>query len=174
MSNALKHLTRLVHFFLFDLIWFLAVWGREQWLWLTIGLVVVLYLSAWRYLWARRRTLALYIVLGLAAEYLVVQAGIISFTGTDHLPWWLVVLWFGFAAMAMVVFTWLRERYVLAAIAGLVFGPVTYFAGVGLGAAQLEVDAFWVGVTYSLVWALLMMVLVYLLARDTDKEQRYV
>lgn len=156
------------------MVWFVAVWGREDWLWLTALSVLVLYATAWRYLWARRSSLLLLVTVGLLAEYAVVRAGVLSFTGTEHLPMWLVLLWLGFAAMALVVFSWLRGRYILAAVAGLVFGPITYFAGVGLGAASLGISPLGVGVTYSLVWAWLMILVVRLLKRDEDKEQRFV
>lgn len=154
--------------------WFLAVWGRSEWLWLTFICVAVLYLSAWRYLWARRIPLLILISVGLLAEYMVIRAGVISFTGTEHLPMWLVLLWFGFAAMALVVFTWLHQRYLLALVAGIVFGPITYFAGVGLGAAELQSSALVAGITYSSMWALLMLLVVKLIATSADKEQRYV
>ena len=163
-----------MHFFFFDLVWFLAVWGREDWLWLTALSVALLYVTAWRYLWARRIQLALLIGVGLLAEYLVVSAGILSFTGTDYLPHWLILLWFGFWAMALVVFTWLQNRYWLALIAGLIFGPITYFAGVRLGAASMETSFIWVGFSYSLMWGLLMLLVVKLIGQSADKEQRYV
>ena len=156
------------------MVWFLAVWGRAEWLWLTALTVFALYASAWRYLWARKSALLILIMVGLLAEYLVVAAGVISFTGTDHLPPWLILLWFGFAAMALVVFTWLHQRYVLAFVAGVIFGPITYFAGVGLGAAELQSSALVAGVTYSSMWALLMLLVVRLIALTAHKEQRYV
>lgn len=172
--RQLGNATRLIHFFFFDLVWFLAVWGREDWLWLTALCVALLYASAWRYLWARRIQLGALIVVGLAAEYLIVATGVLSFTGTDHLPGWLILLWLGFAAMALVVFTWLHQRYILAFIAGVVFGPITYFAGVGLGAATLEAAPIVVGISYSLMWGLLMLLVVKLIAQCANKEQRYV
>ncbi|WP_157983229.1 DUF2878 domain-containing protein [Aliidiomarina maris] len=174
MRNQLSQITRLVHFFFFDLVWFLAVWGREDWLWLTALSVVALYASAWRYLWARRYMLITLIGVGLLAEYLMVAMGAIRFTGTDLLPAWLILLWLGFAAMALVVFTWLKGRYVLAFIAGVIFGPITYFAGVGLGAAERLTSPMLMAVGYSLIWGLLMLLVVRMVALGQDKEQRYV
>jgi hypothetical protein len=159
---------------LFDVVWLSAVWGRDDWLWLTLLLVVALYASTWRFLWARRLELLVLVAVGLAGEYLVVALGVLSFTGTDALPMWLLLLWLGFAGMSLVVFTWLGRRYWLAALAGLIFGPITYLAGIGFGAAEALVDKFWVGVSYSLLWACLMMLVVYLIQRSQNKEQRYV
>lgn len=156
------------------MVWFFAVWGREDWLWLTVLCVFALYASAWRYLWARRLELILLIAIGLLAEYMVVRLGVISFTGVTGLPGWLVLLWLGFSAMALVVFTWLSQRYWVALLAGLIFGPITYFAGVGLGAAQMLTSTWLMALTYSLMWAGLMLLVVYLIDRSKHKEQRYV
>lgn len=132
-------------------------------------MVVVLYGSAYRYLWQQRKSVLILIGAGLVAEYLVVAAGLITFTGTDHLPWWLVLLWVGFSGMSLVVFGWLGQRYWLAGLAGIIFGPVTYFAGVRLGAAEMLVDPWIVGAVYSFMWALLMILILYLI-NSASKE----
>ena len=157
---------------MFDLIWLAAVWGRDPWLWLTCLGVGLLYMSAWRYLWVRRMQLATLIVVGLVAEYFMVAIGILKFTGTDYLPIWLVLLWFGFAAMALVVFTWLQKRYWLGVLAGLVFGPVTYFAGVRLDAAILQVSPFIAAVGYALMWWLIMLLVIRLLGSGPKHDSQ--
>ncbi|WP_157982790.1 DUF2878 domain-containing protein [Aliidiomarina minuta] len=146
-----------------------AVWGREDWLWATSLMVVVLYASAYKYLWQQRKALLVIITVGLIAEYLVVALGLITFTGTDYLPVWLVLLWVGFSAMALVVFGWLGQRYWLAAVAGIIFGPITYFAGVRLGAAEMLTNPWLVGTAYSFIWALLMMLILYFI-NSANKE----
>lgn len=138
-------------------------------MWATLLMVIVLYASAYSYLWQQRKSLLILVVVGLLAEYLVVAAGVITFTGTDYLPWWLVLLWVGFSAMALVVFGWLGRRYWLAGLAGIIFGPVTYFAGVRLGAAELLVNPWIAGAVYSFIWACLMMLILYLI-NSTSKE----
>lgn len=136
-------------------------------------MVAVLYISAWGYLWQRRGALLLLLVVGLLAELFIVVAGLLSFTGTDYLPYWLVVLWVGFSAMSLVVFGWIGRRYWLGFIAGAVFGPVTYFAGVGLGAATLQAPPWLVGASYSTMWACIMVLILYLIQR-TQKEPAHV
>lgn len=145
------------------------MWGRNEWLWATLLMVAVLYISAWSYLWQRRGALILLLAVGLLAEYAIVAAGLLSFTGTDHLPYWLIVLWLGFSAMSLVVFGWIGRRYWLGFIAGAVFGPVTYFAGVGLGAATLEASPWLVGASYSTMWALIMVLILYLIQRNREE-----
>lgn len=159
MVNWLRKLIlnhRLAAFVIFDFVWLSAVLGRENWIWLTVLLIVLMFAATPKQLWHRRKAFLIIVVAGLGAELLTVIGGVIQFTGTEWLPAWLILLWFGFAGMALMMFDWLRGRAWLAAILGGVFGPITYFAGTRIGAAELQVEPFIAAVVYVVMWALLM------------------
>lgn len=174
ITDKVKLLIRLSHFVLFDLLWFSTVWGRENWTGLSLLLVVMLYASAWRYLWARRNAVVLLAGCGLLAELLMVTSGIIRFSGSSLLPAWLILLWLGFVAMALVVFTLFQRRYLLSGLAGMIMGPLTYLTGIGLGAAQASIDLWLLAIIYGAFWAVLMVLIVWLIEKSAAQEQRYV
>lgn len=158
MQKLLKALSvrRIISIVLFDLVWFLAVWGRTELIVLTLICVVLLYLMNGKRLWQQRLYIALFIMLGLLAEFALVALGILSFTQANFLPLWLVVLWIGFAATAFTSMDWMARRYAIATIFGVVFGPVTYLAGIKFGAAELIVGKGLMLASYGIMWALLM------------------
>lgn len=173
MQNIFKELSaqRLIHVVLFDVVWFLAVWGRADFIGLTGVLVVVLYAVNWRHLVQQLKALVLFVLTGLVAELTLVYAGVLKFSGTDYLPLWLVVLWLGFAATAFTSMDWMARRYGLALLFGLVFGPITYLAGVRFDAAELLVNKLVMVSAYGFVWAVLMLMFARLVTFYRAKEQ---
>ncbi|MCC5854960.1 MAG: DUF2878 domain-containing protein [Idiomarina sp.] len=164
MQNYLARpsVQRLVHFIVFDIVWLAAVWGRDTWLLLTLVLVAFLYAVSWRSLWPQRYKLLLLAIVGLILEYVVVSVGVLNFTGTTALPAWLYLLWIGFVAMAFVAMDWLAGRYFYAALFGLIFGPITYIAGVRFGAAERLVELPWMIGAYAVMWGAIMVLFSYL------------
>jgi len=80
-------------------------------------------------------------VLGYGLDSLLVLAGFISFPPQTRLgvpsPLWMVTLWLAFAATLRHVLGWLRGRYLLGALLGVVAGPFAYWSGAKLGAVVL-------------------------------------
>lgn len=73
--------------------------------------------------------------------------------------------------MALVVFTLFQRRYLLAALAGLIMGPLTYLAGIGLGAAQAGISLWWLAGIYGVLWAALMLLIVWLLGKYSGRSE---
>ncbi|CUS48902.1 MAG: membrane protein of unknown function DUF2878 [Idiomarinaceae bacterium HL-53] len=161
---------RLGLIFLFDIVWFVAVWGRETYLPLTILFVVLLYAANYKTLWPKRLGLLILIAAGLALETLMVSLGVLQFTNANILPEWLFWLWLGFGAMAFSAMDWLAGRYALAWIFGLVFGPITYLAGVRFEAAEITSSFTLLVVGYGVMWGVLMHLLSYLLQRNLPHQ----
>lgn len=148
---------RLIGLFWFDLVWFAAVAGRDDWLLATAALVAVqIYIST-----AGRpfqvRLYAQLLLLGLVLEATAVASGIISFNG-GWLPIWLLLLWAGFVAMLMNTLDWVAGRYWVAALIGVVSGPLTYAIGIRLDAAELLQPEWQLWLMYALLWALYMVI----------------
>lgn len=79
-----------------------------------------------------------------------------NFTEADFLPPWLLVLLLGFGATAFTSMYWMARRYGVATLFGVVFGPITYLAGVRFGAAEVLVSKAAMIASYGIVWALIM------------------
>lgn len=79
--------------------------------------------------------------LGYVLDSVLVLAGWLSFPSQAQLgapsSVWMVSLWLGFAATLRHVLGWLRGRYLLGAILGMIFGPLAYWGGSRLGAIVL-------------------------------------
>lgn len=79
--------------------------------------------------------------LGYVLDSLLVLAGALSFPAEARFgaptTLWMVTLWLGFAATLRHVLGWLRGRYVVAALLGMVAGPFAYWGGAKLGAVVL-------------------------------------
>lgn len=160
---------RLACFILFDFVWLAAVWGRQDWLWLTALLLLVMAGLSWRVLQPQAGTWLLLVGAGLVLEVLVLSLNVLTFAG-GWLPVWLLLLWLGFPAMALVVLDWLKGRYWLAALFGGVAGPFTYLVGARLGAAELHWPEPAVTALYGLLWAGYMVLFAWLKRRQQQLE----
>lgn len=159
---------RLIGLFWFDLVWFAAVAGRDDWLLATGALVAVqIYISS-----AGRpfnfRLYAQLLLLGLALEATAVASGVVSFNG-GWLPLWLLLLWAGFVAMLMNTLDWVAGRYWVAALIGVLSGPLTYAIGIRLDAAELLQPEWQLWLMYALLWAFYMVIFAKLMMVNGGK-----
>jgi hypothetical protein len=132
------------NFLAFQFAWFacvMAAAGGQPWLGIaTIAAVAAVFIA----LSPRpARTLLLYALVTLAGaawDSLTSATGWIHFIGAAHagwlLPLWMISMWTLFATMLNVCLRWLRGRTWLAALCGLVGGPLAYFGGARLGAVS--------------------------------------
>ncbi|RTE87318.1 MULTISPECIES: DUF2878 domain-containing protein [Gammaproteobacteria] len=155
----------------FDLVWLSAVVGRQDYLWLTAILVALVYAVNFKMVWSRRAEILYLITFGLLCEWLVVELGVLQFSGTSGLPSWLVLLWLGFGALAFTAMDWLAGRYTLAWLLGIVFGPLTYVAGIRFGAAELTSTYPLLVVAYGFKWGVIMHFLAFLSSRARFKYE---
>jgi len=105
------------------------------------------------------------ILTGLLIETAFLQAGLLNYNGGG--PWmniapiWMLVLWGNFALTMNGCLSWLQGRYLLAAVLGALGGPVSYFGGIKLGAADLGAPMLSVllviGVLYAVVTPIFLM-----------------
>jgi hypothetical protein len=93
---------------------------------------------------------------GLALEYIFVSFGRYEYAGAGRspLPLWVASLWLLFAATLNSSFRWLSTRPILASVMGAFAGPLSFKAGVGLGAGRYLASAFEASVLLSVLWAL--------------------
>lgn len=79
--------------------------------------------------------------LGLSADALLVQFGLIAFPSSAQLltpsPLWMVALWINFALTINLCLSFLAGKYLLASLFGLIAAPFAYLAGSRLGAMTM-------------------------------------
>lgn len=104
-------------------------------------------------------------LLGFLFDTALVSAGV--FSPIQHLvprpfsPPWMVGLWLNLAATLNSSMSWLRGRYLPAALFGAIGGPLAYYGGARLGAT--ETLPAWKGLLVLAVgWGVMMPLLVWL------------
>lgn len=136
----------LINFVAFQTCWFAAVLGAAA----GIPLLGPAFAAVWLPLHIRAAKasagieLKLILVagaLGYLLDSALVLGGWISFPAQAQLgapsTVWMVTLWLGFAATLRHSLGWMRGRYVVAALLGIIVGPLAYWGGSKLGAIVL-------------------------------------
>ena len=135
----------IVNFILFQLAWFACVVAAARgssWL----GVLVALVVAAVHVMRSRRpraeiQLLVLTTGIGVAWESAVLSTGWIHYAGSWPATWlapdWIIAMWTLFGTLLNVSLRWLRGRWLLAVVFGLVGGPLAYYGGVKLGAVFL-------------------------------------
>ena len=131
----------LLNIIAFQIGWFACVLGGAHgWPWLgVLATAVVIALHLYRA--ARPRMEAMLIVLsgllGFVADSLLTGLGLLRFpSGQFHpqfAPYWMVAMWMLFATTFNVSLRWLKPRLGLAALLGMIAGPLAYYGGAKLG-----------------------------------------
>jgi hypothetical protein len=130
------------NFVLFQLGWFACVLGaaNRQVFWAVAGTIVYIVLHAWYSPSpkAEAKFLLKTLIFGVIADTLIVNLGFLIF----HDPWpfpylsplWMWVLWVLVGTTINSSLSWLRGRPILGAFLGGVCGPMSYEAGIRMGA----------------------------------------
>lgn len=101
---------------------------------------------------AELRRIALVAAFGLALEAAALRLGFHSYAG-GFLPAWVAALWLLFAATLGSSMAWLDGRPLLAALLGAAAGPLSFRAGIGLGAGAFLGSAAAGCLVLSTLWA---------------------
>jgi Protein of unknown function (DUF2878) len=135
----------IVNFIAFQIGWLACVigaaWGRP-WTGTAIAAAVVA-LHLWRVARPARelKLIAAALAIGLAWDSLLVNVDLVTFESgfplTYAAPQWILALWALFATTLNVSLRWLHGRWVVAALLGAAAGPLSYWAGMRLGALVL-------------------------------------
>lgn len=160
---------QIANFVVFQSAWFAAVLGAAHG-YALLGTLCVAGAIAWHLAVSSRpgeeaKLVAIVCVFGFVIETAVAMQGHIAYTSGQpdprFAPYWMVALW-GLLAIALnVTMRWLKGRYLLAAVIGVVAGPASFISGVRLGGARF-VDATPALVTMACIWAVMMPLLMWL------------
>jgi hypothetical protein len=142
----------------FQLIWFSAVLGRNDWLLLSLLLIAVHFAfsptgrSDWQ--------VAPIALIGIGADALLTLGGVFDF---DGMPWWLALVWIGFVLSLGHSLAWLRRLPLIAlAPMGALAGTASYLAGWRLDAVELPLGLTVSVMALAILWSILLPVLVRL------------
>ena len=104
-------------------------------------------------------------LIGLAWESLLVGTGILQYPGyaaeSGIAPHWIVAMWVLFATTVNHGLSWVKKHWAIAAVAGLLGGPMAFFGGANLGAVEFSNTLIALAVIGA-GWAVLLPVLVWI------------
>ena len=159
---------KLVNFLGFQAGWWSCVLGAADGNWWIGPSVVAAVLALHLALNGNRRgEIALMLfagLLGLLFDGTLASNGLLRFPeyagpSVGPLPLWMLALWVNMAPTLGSALGWMRRRFVLGGLFGLIGGPLTYYAGVNFGALQFAPDNIESFAALALTWTLAMLAL---------------
>ncbi len=128
----------------------------------------------------RMRELRFLFVVGLfgtIADSALAALGVLAYP-SSHASWtsivappWIIALWIGFATLPRFSLAWLAHRPALAALLGAVGGPLSYAAGIRLGAVAVGSQPVLTWLALSAEYALATPFLLWLAPRADTREK---
>lgn len=120
---------------LFQATWLACVVGQGWWMWLGLALTLLHLLLSPNLRTDAQRAPVVALV-GIAADYALMHFGVFEFPASMF-PLWLAILWAAFGISFYHSFAWLLNKpLALQALVGVVGGPLSYAAGMQLGAVS--------------------------------------
>ncbi len=114
------------------------------------------------------------VILGLIVDTIWVQFGFMDFTEkrpfSNVAPAWIIILWVGFALTVNHSLKWLTIHPLLPAITGAIAAPLTYFAGIKIGAVEYTASITEVSIGLAVAWAIALTILVEVGKREDNTK----
>ena len=155
----------------FYVIWWSCMLGASNDLPYLGPMVMVVLLIAHRFLFVRNiKEIYLVLIVGIVGtvvDSLMFLSGSFVYQGSysseiSIAPLWITAMWAGFAATVNHSMVFFKDRWLLMAIAGAVFGPAAYFTGESLGAIRFDLSPVLSGLIIGIVWAISMPMIFYI------------
>ncbi|MFK7853697.1 MAG: DUF2878 domain-containing protein [Granulosicoccus sp.] len=167
-----KHYSVFANVVFYQLIWFGAVLGGQQYVVGLFALVLLhLYLSS-----GRREEM---IVMGSCASIGIMTDSLLTYFGLfefSHspvvIPLWLVVLWLGFAGTFRLALSYFMKRPPLAIAAAVVGAPLSYLAAARLGAVTYPYGYLTTAAVLAAVWFILMNIFLRIVSSVESSAQK--
>ncbi|QGG80319.1 DUF2878 family protein [Litorivicinus lipolyticus] len=150
----------------FNLLWLLLITQRSPWA-DGVGLAWIGAHFVWFAHPGEPRRVALVMLTGVVIDGLLRRAGVFQFS--ENAPWlpaWLMLMWGCYATTLEHSLRWLVRQTRLAIVLGCVAGPLSYAAGMRLGAVEFPMGLWTTLVLLSVIWATLMGSLSWLYRRN--------
>jgi hypothetical protein len=153
-----------LNFLLFQAIWFAAIMGREELEWLVAALLVAHILLVTDPV-KELRVILPCAAIGIAADAVLTLSGVFVFDPAPPvlpIPFWLIGIWLAFAGTFRHSMSYLLAKPVIAIPAAAIAAPLSYVAGMGLGAVSFGLDTMSTAIVIGLVWPCMMAVFIRL------------
>jgi hypothetical protein len=140
----------------FQVIWFVAVFGRNQWL-LVALLILLLHFAFSPEKKSDLKVLSL-ALLGIGIDAMLTAFGVFQF---DETPFWLAVLWLAFVlnfGHSLLYLRRLKTPWLVAL--GACAGCYVYLLSWKLGAVVLPLGVLFTGLLVGVIWAVLLPIMV--------------
>lgn len=150
---------------MYQAIWFLCVVLENTGALLSMPLLALhLYLSPCKM--DDTKLMVVFLVLGAIVDGVLHACGFMSYkVGAYPIPLWLAVIWLALATLPHHSLNWMKGRYILGALFGIVAGPLAYWGGVRLGAASFNHALIPSLIILALIWAMLWPLSLYIATR---------
>ena len=140
---------------------------------LAVGVVVLIHLFAVAVPVKEAVFLLAAAVIGLVWESLLLSTGLIQYLESSQYggwaPHWIVAMWVLFATTINHGLSWVKRNWMMSAVAGLLGGPLAFYAGSGMGAVTFPNPAMALAVI-GMGWAVLLPLVVLVSDTITDSE----
>lgn len=162
MKKELFTLPVFINAVLFQVLWLACAFGAaKQLIWPSCLALVVL--MVWQLHPKRRHNsdvtlMLLAVILGLIIDSLWVYLGLMKFELA--LPWeviapfWIILLWIGFALTVNHSMMWLKNKWYLPIAMGMIGAPIAYLAGQKFGALTFTASTPVVALSLGAAWAI--------------------
>ena len=77
-------------------------------------------------------------------------------------PMWITAMWMGFSATVNHSMSWLKDKWLIMVICGIVFGPAAFFTGEKFGAIEFHLSALLSVLVIAIVYGILMPAIYFL------------
>lgn len=151
-----------LNFILFQSIWFAAILGQGTLEWLLMLLLAMHFLLC-ADLKDELKVVLSCTAIGVVADTMLTLAGVFIFDPAPSvlpIPLWLVAIWLGFVSTFRHSMGYLLARPMIAIPAAAIAAPLSYIAGMSLGAVSFGLDVAVTAVVVGLLWVGLMAVFI--------------
>lgn len=142
--------------------WFLCILGGNFIAGAATILIIALHLTWVSKYSSEWRWLILVLGIGVIIDSLMFATGVLkNINGNLFMPFWLICIWLLFATTIRHCFAFLNRSLWLCLAVGLLFPPLTYYAGAKLnGTVQLGFSSYTSIIVIACVWACLLPALI--------------
>lgn len=140
---------------IFQVLWFLAVVGRDDWQWILLASVATLWLFLVKRLGHKVKPLLVFSFVGICLDSVNQLFGVLDFDSTI-LPLWMVLLWLLFSWYLVFLSSFLnRISAYLVPFLFMVSGTFSYFVAISFAAATHQYSVVITAVILATEWFLL-------------------
>ena len=168
MNSKIKNIINIIGF---NIGWWACVLGAANDLAYLGPVVMILFLIVHHYLFVSDIQ-EIYLVLiigaiGTITDSLLFLSGSFIYAGAYSneiliAPMWITAMWMGFSATVNHSMSWLKDKWLIMVICGIVFGPAAFFTGEKFGAIEFHLSALLSVLVIAIVYGILMPAIYFL------------